>query len=85
MESSLSNALRSEKDMSIDFQKDKQDAFSDVNTNRKITEHPFFCNLNTPWNRFEDDEDEESWHGRLLDDEFWGYEFVDDELVIYEG
>ena len=41
--------------------------------------------LNTPWNWFEDNEDEESWHGRLLDDEFWGYEFVDDELVLYEG
>ena len=42
MESSLSNALRSEKDMSIDFQKDKQDAFSDVNTKREIIEHPVF-------------------------------------------
>lgn len=70
--------------MNIDFQKDKQNAFFNVNTKREIIEHPVFCNLNTPWNWFEDNEDEECWHGRLLGDEFWGYEFVDDELVLYE-
>lgn len=35
MEGFLSNALRSEKDMSIDFQKDKQGVFFNVNTKRE--------------------------------------------------
>lgn len=36
IESFLSNALRSEKDMSIDFQKDKQGVFFNLNTKREI-------------------------------------------------
>ena len=36
--------------MNIDFQKDKQNAFFNVNTKREIIDHPIFCNLNTPWN-----------------------------------